>query len=262
MKFTFDKDKNALTKLISQIWPFLKNEEEKEKIKENDKLSIEIITKRNILAILLMVSWAAFYFSFQYNFTETPRYFEGPLFSIAPTLFLQSFRHTVIDHFSAYFYVYGLGGMYAVFFAVGFGSENNMWKFVLAFLACWIMQGTLQIIVGAASPVRIPGNGVDFIRYEVLPASEAVMGIKYGAIPSGHIGAPVILFLQGQLRKMKWVQWVAIGVFVTFAFVVVYIGEHYIIDGLISMVLYPIMFLTVWKLSNKWDRMKAHEKRI
>ena len=261
MKFSIPKDLNALTRAFTRVWLLLKNNRERKKIERSERLTIEVITKMNIMAIVLMVAWAVFYFSFQYVFTETPRYFYGPLFTIAPTLFIQQFRHIVIDNFATYFYVYGLGGMYAIFFIVGFGSERNMWKFFLAFLACWMMQGTLQLLVGCASPIRMPGTEVDFIRYEVFPASEAVMGIKYGAIPSGHIGAPIILFLTGRLRKLKWVQWVAIGVFLAFAFIVVYLGEHYIIDGVISLIIYPIMFMSVWKLSNKLDRSLQAKKK-
>jgi hypothetical protein len=251
---TFRREKNALCKAITWLWLFFKPEKERKEALKKDETSIELFTRANIIVLTLVFLWAALYFSFQYNFEETPRYFSGPLFTIAPTLFLQEFRHAFLDYFCSYFYVYGMAVLYLIFWCVAMASERNMWKFALGFLICWIAQGTLQLAIGAASPVRVPGNGVDFIRFEVFPLSESTMGIKYGAVPSGHIGAPVILFLTGWLRRMKWVQWAAFGFFITFWFVVLYLGEHYVIDGVVSLIIYPIIFMGAWKLADRFDK--------
>jgi hypothetical protein len=244
-------DRNALTRFMASIWLLFKNDKERKVAKDGDVIPIELITRNNIIVMALIFLWAGLYFTYQYNFEETPRYFNGPLFTVAPTLFLQQYRQVFLDYFCAYFYVYGMLALYLLFWGMALGSEKNMWKFALGFLVCWIAQGTLQLAIGAASPVRMPGLGVDFIRYEVFPLSEATMGIKYGAIPSGHIGAPVILFLTGWLRRIKWAEWAAIGFFITFVFVLLYLGEHYVIDMVVSLILYPILFLGAWKLSNR-----------
>ena len=251
MRIEFKWDRNALTRLMTTVWLLFKNDKEKRTVKQGDVIPVELITRNNIAIMALIFTWAGLYFTFQFHFEETPRYFSGPLFTVAPTLFLQQYRNVIFDYFCSYFYVYGMLGMYLVFWGLALGSEKDMWKFALGFLVCWIAQGTLQLAIGAASPVRVPGLGVDFIRYEIFPLSEATMGIKYGAIPSGHIGAPIILFLTARLRRIKWAEWVAVGFFLTFAFVLLYLGEHYVIDMVVSLILYPILFLGVWKLSNR-----------
>jgi len=254
--FTFEREKNAFTRILTRIWLFFKPKREADEALKKKELSLELITLRNAAVMGLIFAWAGFYFLYQYNFTETPRYYGGPLFTIAPNLFLQQFRFGALDVFCSYFYVYGMALLYMFFWGMAFASERKMWKLALGFLACWIAQGTLQLAIGAASPIRIPGNGVDFIRYEVFPLSENMMGIKYGAVPSGHIGAPIILFLAGRLRNIKWAQWLAVCFFLLFGFTVLYLGEHYIIDGVASAIIYPIMFMGAWKLAGWYETMR------
>jgi len=259
--FTFERERNVFTRTFTRIWLFLKPKREAEAALRKKELSIDIFTARNAAVMALIFAWAGFYFLYQYNFVETPNYYHGPLFSVAPNLFLQQFRFDALDAFCSYFYVYGMALLYMFFWGMAFASERKMWKLALGFLACWIAQGTLQLAIGCASPIRIPGNGVDFIRYEVFPLSESMIGIKYGAIPSGHVGAPVILFLAGWLRKIKWAQWMALGFFIAFWFTILYLGEHYIVDGLVSLVVYPTMFLGAWKFATWYERRHARKGR-
>ena len=261
-KFTFEWDKNALSRAFAWVWLQFKPPKERREALRNREMSIELISAGNLAVLLLIFGWAGLYFSYQYNFVETPRYYTGPLFAIGPTLFLQQFRFDALDFFCTYFYVYGLGLLYLFFWGVSFASEKTMWKLALCFLACWIMQGTLQLALGAASPIRIPGNGAHFIRYEVFPMSEAMIGIKYGAIPSGHIGAPIILYLTGKVKNIKWIQWLAIVYFALFWFIVLYLGEHFVFDGLVSMVLYPTLFLGTWKLGGYLEKWQAKRKEV
>jgi len=255
-KISFRRDANAPAMLFARIWLSFKPGRERLEALRRKELSIDLITWRNAAVMCLVFMWAGFYFLFQYNFTETPRYYGGVLFSVAPNLFLQQFRFGALDVFCSYFYVYGMALLYMFFWGMAFASEDRMWKLALGFLFCWMAQGTLQVLIAAASPVRIPGNGVDFIRYEVFPLSDAMIGIKYGAIPSGHVGAPVILFLAGRLRNIKWAQWLALLFFIAFWFTILYLGEHYIIDGLASLIVYPLMFLGAWKLAGRYERWR------
>jgi hypothetical protein len=254
--FTFRRDRNMFSRAFTWVWLFFKPKQERKEAMSRSDISIQLITLRNVTVLSLIFLWTALYFSYQFNFEETPHYYYGPLFTVAPNLLLQQFRFAALDYFCSYFYVYGMALLYLFFWGIAFASERTMWKLALGFLACWIAQGTLQLTLGAASPVRMPGNGVDFIRYEVFPLSENMIGIKFGAIPSGHIGAPVILFLTGWLRKIKWAQWMALGFFIAFWFTVIYLGEHYIIDGIASLIIYPMMFLGAWKLASRYEAMR------
>lgn len=260
LAISFRRDRNVLTKTFSRVWLFFKPRHEARRAMARSTLSIDIFTPRNAAVMAMAFAWAALYFSYQYNFTEMPKYYDGPLFSVAPNLFLQQLRFGALDIFCSYFYVYGMALLYIFFWGMAFASEKQMWKLALGFVACWIAQGTLQLAIGAASPIRVPGNGVDFIRYEVFPLSESMIGIKYGAIPSGHVGAPVILFLAGRLRKIKWAQWMALGFFVAFWFTIIYLGEHYIFDGLVSLVVYPTMFLGAWRLGTWYERRQGDKE--
>jgi hypothetical protein len=136
-KFTFERDKNILSRAIAWVWLHFKPEQEMKEALKKKNISVELITFRNLAVLSLVFLWGVLYFTYQYNFKEFPRYYGGPLFTIAPTLFLQHFRFTALDYFCAYFYVYGMALLYLFFWGTAFASEKTMWKLALGFLACW-----------------------------------------------------------------------------------------------------------------------------
>lgn len=202
-------------------------------------------TKRNNAVWLLLICWGLYYFTFQFHSSQDPHMGNGSLFSVAPTLFLQEHRHIVLDYFLSYSWVVIFISVGSLYYFLAITAERDFWRYGLAFWATWITQYTLQMFVNLVSPMRDPNHDIAFIREEVFPWSENLVGLKYGAFPSGHIGVTLLVFMIARDRGAPWIQKTAIGCLVIMFWAILYLGEHYLVDAVASAVLYPSIYWIV-----------------
>ncbi len=253
----FDPNRSLIDRLISWVWWRLQREIVSKK-RGNPPYKVTIFTKRNIAVWSLLICWGLYYLTFQFHSSQEPYFGDGPFFTAAPTLFLQEHRHIVLDYFLAYSWVVIFLTVASFYYLLAVTAERDFWRYGLAFWATWITQYTLQLIVNLASPMRDPSRDIAFIRYEVFPWSENIVGLKYGAFPSGHIGVTLLVFMIARDRGASWVQKMALGCLGIMFWAILYLGEHYLIDALASAILYPLIYLLVTRKILPVATMKDH----
>jgi hypothetical protein len=210
-----------------------------------EKLSLEILTQRNLIVLGILALWGIYYFTLQFHTPQEPYYGDGWFFSTQPNSFLQDHRHVALDYFLSYSWVIIFISVGSLYYLVALSSEREFWRYGLAFWATWLTQYTLQMFVNLASPIRNSETGLVFIREEVFPWSENLVGMKYGAFPSGHIGVTLLVFMIARDRGAPWIQKAAIGCLIIMFWAILYLGEHYLVDAVASAILYPILYLII-----------------
>lgn len=241
-KVIIDPSVSAIDKLVSWFWWILQPASAREAAKE-PPWELTILTKRNTAVWILLACWGLYYFTFQFHSNQEPYFGDGPLFTVAPSVFFQEHRHIVLDYFLSYSWVVIFISVGSLYYFLAITSQRDFWRYGLTFWATWITQYTLQMIVNLASPMRDPNHDLTFIRQEVFPWSENLVGLKYGAFPSGHIGVTLLVFMIARDRGAPWVQKTAIGCLVVMFWAILYLGEHYLIDATASAILYPSIYL-------------------
>jgi len=216
--------------------------------KESRPLRLKVLSRRNLAMWVVLVSWALYYFTFQFHNNQEPYYPDNPLFSTWPNEFLQDYRNVFLDYFFSYAWVILFICVGLIYALVAFASEEDFFRYGMVFWVAWLAQSIIQLTFNLASPMRDPDRGLDFIREEVFPFSENLVGIKYGAFPSGHVGVTLLLYLVARERGIPWVMRFAVVCECVLFFTVIYLGEHYLIDAVASAILYPAIFLIVTKL--------------
>jgi len=222
--------------------------------------TIKLLDKRNLVVWTILWSWGIYYFTFQFHSPQDPYYGDGPLFTIQPSIWLQEHRHIFLDYFLSYSWVIVFITVGSLYFFVALTAQRDFWRYGLAFWATWLSQYFIQLTVNLASPMRVPDTELVFIRQEVFPWSENLVGLKYGAFPSGHIGVTLLVFLIALDRGVPWVQKVSLVCFGIMLWAILYLGEHYLIDVVASAVLYPVIYYVVtrWIFPvPKCDSMKS-----
>lgn len=207
--------------------------------------TLTLLNRRNLAVWIILLGWGLYYFTHQFHSSQEPYYGDGPLFTAAPTLFLQEHRHILLDYFLSYGWVMIFILVGSFYFLLAITSERGFWRYGLAFWATWITQYALQMMVNLASPMRNPDLDIAFIREEVFPWSENLVGLKYGAFPSGHIGVSLLVFMIARERGAPWVRKLTLASLIIMFWSIIYLGEHYVIDAVASAVLYPAIYLLV-----------------
>jgi len=216
---------------------------------------LKLMTRRNLAVWSLLVAWALYYFTFQFHSSQEPRYLSGGLFSCEPMLWLQDHRLVVLDYFLAYSWVVLFISTALLYFFAAIASGREFYRYGLAFWVPWLVQYCLQMTVNLASPIRDENSGLVFIREEVFPLSENLVGVKYGAFPSGHIGVTLLVLLMARERNLPWLQRFAAVSLAVMTLAVFYLGEHYPADVLASLLLYPTLFFaTLMAVDRLWER--------
>jgi len=100
-------------------------------------------------------------------------------------------------------------------------------------------------------PVLVPiRSNIDIrpIRKEIWPWSEKLIGIKYGGIPSGHFGYSIFGVIL--TRKINYRRMYTFYVLNTLIFppIVLYLGEHYIVDLVVSLILFPMLYFMTLRI--------------
>jgi membrane-associated phospholipid phosphatase len=134
----------------------------------------------------------------------------------------------VTAYFASYYYFFVqllvLGGLACVIF-----FTKKPWVYFLAALICFVVDSTIYLIFPLAPPVRT-GAAVP-IRLNLFPVSDYIITAKYSAFPSGHIMASFLGFLICRKENFKKIEALYIMNTLIMSFVVVYLGEHYLVDS-------------------------------
>ena len=143
---------------------------------------------------------------------------------------LQSILGTegVAAHCASYYYFFiqllvlgGLGGV--VFFS------KKPWIYLLAVITCFLIDSVVYLCFPLAPPVRT-GDAAP-IRLLLFPLSDTVITAKYSAFPSGHIMASFLAYLICKSEGFTRTK-ILYGVNTcVMSVVIVYLGEHYLIDA-------------------------------
>ena len=210
-------------------------------------MRLKVMTRRNLAVWAVLATWGIYYFTLQFHTAQEPRYGDGWLFTVEPSIWLQEYRHVALDYFLSYSWVMIFISVGSLYYLVAITSERDFWRYGLAFWATWLTQYTIQMFVNLASPIRDSSTGLVFIREEVFPWSENLVGMKYGAFPSGHIGVTLLVFMIARDRGAPWIRKVALGCLAIMFWAILYLGEHYLIDALASAILYPTIYLVMMR---------------
>jgi len=208
-------------------------------------MTLKVMTRRNLAVWTVLATWGIYYFTLQFHTAQEPYYGDGWLFSVEPSIWLQDYRHVALDYFLSYSWVVIFISVGSLYYLVAITSGREFWRYGLAFWATWLTQYTLQMFVNLASPMRDDSTGLVFIREEVFPWSENLVGMKYGAFPSGHIGVTLLVFMIARDRGAPWIQKVALGCLAIMFWAILYLGEHYLVDAIASAILYPTIYLVL-----------------
>ena len=246
-KVLLDPATSSLDRYFSRCWWGLQPESARTNRGEAPWV-FTIGTRRNYAVWILLACWGLYYFTFQFHSNQEPYFGDGTLFTVAPTVFLQDHRHIVLDYFLAYSWVGIFITVGSLYYFLAITSERDFWRYGITFWATWITQYTLQMFVNLVSPMRDPQHGFAFIREEVFPWSENLVGLKYGAFPSGHIGVTLLVYMIARDRGAPWVRKIALGCLVVMFWAIFYLGEHYLVDAIASAILYPSIY---WLVTRK-----------
>ncbi len=123
------------------------------------------------------------------------------------------------------------------------GTARPAWVYGASFLSFQIINLTIWYFFPVAPPIRwiSEGSGVEAIRIGNIGYSDQIITYYYSAWPSNHMSTAIagimIAHMSGQ-RKFE-----AFYIFDTFlnAFCIVYLGEHYWMDALGTLVFIPLL---------------------
>ena len=210
--------------------------------------------RKNVALFLLGIVIAVFHQTRQFSENLHEIAATSIIFSSAVTETLQVYVLThfpntfwIFDWVVSLLYVFGFLFVMAVLIITMITTGREAWRYGLALLACWIVQISLQMLFPVLVPIRV-NKDIRPIRKEIWPWSEKMMGLKYGGIPSGHFGYSifgVLLTKRIQYRRMN-----AIYVFYTLIvpLLVLYLGEHYIVDLVVSLILFPAIYFATLRV--------------
>ena len=207
---------------------------------------------KNVALLLLGIAYVVFYQTRQFSENLREIAADSIIFSPSVTETLQVY---VLNHFPNTFWIFDWIVSLLYVFAFTFvlvsliltviTTGREAWRYGLALLACSLVQLSLQVLFPVLVPIR-SNKDIRPIRKEIWPWSEKLIGVKYGGIPSGHFGYSIFGVLL--TRRLHYRMMNAFYVFNTLIFppIVLYLGEHYIIDLVVSLILFPaIYFVTL-----------------
>ncbi|MCK4636324.1 MAG: phosphatase PAP2 family protein [Methanomicrobia archaeon] len=155
----------------------------------------------------------------------------------------------VMAHFASYYYFYiqllVLGGLVCVIF-----FTKKPWVYFLAALICFAADSVIYMFFPLAPPVRT--GAADPIRLNLFPVSDYIITAKYSAFPSGHIMASFLAALICRKENFKKVEILYIMNTFIMSFVVVYLGEHYLIDAFGGILLAVFAFKVANYIGKKY----------
>jgi len=180
-------------------------------------------------------------------------------FSPALTIWLQELFGTdgVIAYLASYYYVIPhiilLVGLGPLFF---FAKKKPAWTYLSLALALFIIDNIIYFLYPVAPPIRLNEPPVVPIRIELFALSEKTISLHYSALPSGHIYSLMMGTLIGHLENWKKVK-IIYGInVIIMTFVIIYLGDHYLIDAIASIVVVISIYYLINAFSEKYVSKK------
>jgi len=181
-------------------------------------------------------------------------------FSPALTIWLQERLGTdgLIAYAASYYYVIphillmaGLGPLFL------FAKRRPAWVYLSMALAIFILDSVIYVLYPVAPPVRLDDSGVVPIRINLFALSETTITAHYSAIPSGHIFTTVLGFLIAWLERWRRVAALYAANTIIMTGVIVYLGDHYFIDAVASLVLVGVVYAGVWGIARRTPQVQT-----
>ncbi len=181
-------------------------------------------------------------------------------FSPALTIWLQERLGTngIIAYAASYYYVIPhiilMAGLVPMFV---FAKNRPAWVYMMMAVSIFIVDSLIYIAYPVAPPVRLEGTGAVPIRINLFELSETTITAHYSALPSGHIFTTVLGLLIAIVERWKWPA-VVYGVnTIVMTVIIVYLGDHYLIDSVASVVLVICIYAIVWGVARRTSYVKT-----
>lgn len=210
--------------------------------------------RKNVALLLLGIVYFAFYQTRQFSENLQKIAADSIIFSASVTEALQvyvlnHFPNTfwIIDWVVSLLYVFAFTFVLASLLLTMITTGREAWRYGLAWLACGLAQFLLQVMFPVLVPIR-SSKDIRPIRKEIWPWSEKLVGIKYGGIPSGHFGYSLFGILL--TRRISYRRMNILYILNTLIFppIVLYLGEHYIVDLVVSAILFPVIYFVTLRV--------------
>lgn len=175
-------------------------------------------------------------------------------FSMAPTLFLQKILGTdgIVAIAASYYYVIPhvllLVGLLVMIF---FSKNRPPWYYFTIAIMIYVIDFAISTLFPVAPPVRLAIHDYVPIRIEHFPLSETTITAHYSALPSGHIFTSVFGALIAKLEGWKRTYYIYLANTVIMTVVIVYTGDHYLIDSFASIALVAAIYVVMEKIVRK-----------
>ena len=218
------------------------------------RLTIQEFVKerKNVALLLLGIAIFMFYQTRQFSENLIEIASDSIIFSSSVTETLQVYVLThfpntfwIVDWVVSLLYIFAFAFVLASLLLTMITTGREAWRYGIVWLVCSLAQFSLQALFPVLVPIR-SSKDIRPIRKEIWPWSEKFIGIKYGGIPSAHFGYSIFGILL--TRRINYRRMNIIYVLNTLIFppIVLYLGEHYIVDLVVSLILFPtIYFVTL-----------------
>ncbi|MFX0197056.1 MAG: phosphatase PAP2 family protein [Candidatus Hodarchaeota archaeon] len=210
--------------------------------------------RKNVALLLLGIAYFVFYQTRQFSENLQKIAADSIIFSSSVTETLQIYVLThfpntfwIIDWIAALLYVFAFTFVLASLLLVMITTGREAWRYGLAWLACGLVQFSLQILFPVLVPIR-SSKDIRPIRKEIWPSSEKLVGIKYGGIPSGHFGYSIFGILLTKRINYRRMNFLYILNTLIFPPIVLYLGEHYIVDLVASLIFFPVIYFVTLRV--------------
>ncbi|MFQ6125781.1 MAG: phosphatase PAP2 family protein [Candidatus Heimdallarchaeota archaeon] len=210
--------------------------------------------RKNVALLLLGITYFVFYQTRQFSEDLQQIAADSIIFSSSVTETLQVYVLThfpntfwIIDWVASLLYVFAFTFVLASLLLVMITTGREAWRYGLAWLVCGLAQFSLQIMFPVLVPIR-SSKDIRPIRKEIWPSSEKLVGIKYGGIPSGHFGYSIFGILLTKRINYRRMNIIYILNTLIFPPIVLYLGEHYIVDLIASLILFPTIYLVILRV--------------
>lgn len=210
--------------------------------------------RKNVALLLFGIAYFAYYQTRQLSEDLQKIAADSIIFSSSVTESLQVYVLThfpntfwIIDWITSLLYVFAFTFVLASLLLTMITTGREAWRYGLAWLACGLVQFSLQILFPVLVPIR-SSKDIRPIRKEIWPSSEKLVGMKYGGIPSGHFGYSIFGILLTRRINYRRMNILYMLNTIIFPLIVLYLGEHYIVDLVVSMILFPIIYFVTLRV--------------
>ncbi len=167
-------------------------------------------------------------------------------FSPGVTLWLQERLGTdgLMAWFASLYYNFPMIINIALFFFVMyFAPKGNKgrdgWIYGVCILLGFLVELIIYLAYPVAPPIRVPeyiNQGVVQVRLNKLPWSDNLITLKYNALPSGHMIYSILGYLVCKEEGFTKPGYFYLMNTIIFSFIILYLGEHYWIDIIGSLI--------------------------